>query len=76
MNFVSTSFEIDHFRPKFILQPGKIYEIVHYPSVGASTVALNIGLDYIIKLFIEAELPEIIPGTGFSNAARTVISSS
>ena len=52
------------FRPKFILEPGKIYEIVHYPSVGASTVALNIGLDYIIKVLLEEELPEIIPGIG------------
>merc|ERR1712131_250846 len=53
------------FMPKFILQPGKIYEIVHFPSVGASTVALNIGLDYIIKVFLEAELPEIVPEMTF-----------
>ena len=46
------------------MEPGKIYEIVHYPSVGASTVALNIGLDYIIKVLLEEELPEIIPGIG------------
>ena len=46
------------------MEPGKIYEIVHYPSVGASTVALNIGLDYIIKVLLEEELPEVIPGIG------------
>jgi len=51
--------------PKFTLDPGKIYEIVHYPSVGASTVALNIGLDLIIKILLEEDLPDIIPEITF-----------
>ena len=46
---------------------GKIYEIVHYPSVGASTVALNIGLDFIIKVLLDEDLPEFLPGTGMPN---------
>jgi len=52
--------------PKFMLDAnGKIYEIVHYPSVGASTVALSIGLDYIIKVFLDEDLPEFLPEITF-----------
>ena len=42
---------------------GKIYEIVHYPSVGASIVALSIGLDYIVKVFLDEDLQEFLPVT-------------
>ena len=52
---------------------GIIYEIVHYPSVGASTVALSIGLDYIIKNFLDEDLPEFLPGTGVHNLIEVIV---
>ena len=55
---------------------GKIYEIVHYPSVGASTVALSIGLDYIIKVFLDEDLPEFLPGTGMHNLIEVIVEKS
>ena len=54
---------------------GKIYEIVHYPSVGASTVALTIGLDYIIKVLLDEDLPESIPDTGIQNLTELIVES-
>ena len=64
-------------RPKFMLDAnGKIYEIVHYPSVGASTVALNIGLDYIIKVLLDEDLPESIPDTGIQNLTELIVETS
>ena len=38
-------------------------------------MALNIGLDYIIKVLLDEDLPESIPDTGIQNLTELIVES-